>query len=213
MALALLRQRKIVQVLIRFWIVFGLLIFPWPNLDNFYGAYFRLLGTLAFSRESGPRMVRFDPHELRHGFSTLGTEMILGNRYLVDSSGKGAVTLVDLDTRSIGWVPTALTIALILATPMPWRRACWALLWGIVLIHLFILLSLQAAIWDQSPVLSLGEPSPMGQWLADALYYTLITQMGASFAAPVVIWIAVTFRAGSIVTKNGPPRVSTMHTA
>jgi len=47
--------------------------------------------------------------------------MTLGNRALVDNSGKGLAEIVDLDTRSIGWMPTALTMALILATPVPWR--------------------------------------------------------------------------------------------
>jgi hypothetical protein len=99
-----------------------------------------------------------------------------------------------LDTRSIGWDPTALTIALILATPVPWRRRGWALLWGLVLVNLFILFSLQSWIWNASPNISLTTLSPFWKEMADDLEYTLITQMGVSFSMPVLIWIVVTFR-------------------
>jgi hypothetical protein len=99
-----------------------------------------------------------------------------------------------LDTRSIGWVPTALTMALILATPIPWRRRGAALAGGLVLVHCFILFSLQAWIWDNSSDVSLMRLSGFWQEVAGELDYALINQLGASFSVPVVIWILVTFR-------------------
>ena len=120
--------------------------------------------------------------------------MTLGNRDRVDSDGQGLVEQVDLDTRSIGWIPTALVTALILATPVPWRRRGWALVWGLLLIHAFLLFSLQLWIWGESSALSLMRLPPFAQTILDDLEYTLVTQIGASFSVPILIWIFVTIR-------------------
>ena len=187
-------RNPIFAFLCRFALIFGLLILPWPQWNELYGEYFRALGQMAFSREGEKRVVFFERHELQHGFSSLNTRMTLGNRDWADASGKGRGEIVDLDTRSIGWVPTALTAALILATPIPWRRRTWALLGGLLLIHCFILFSLQTWIWNESPGLSLTTLSPFWKMVVDDLQYTLVTQMGASFSVPVLIWIVVTYR-------------------
>ncbi len=187
-------RNPIVGFFCRFAIIFGLLIVPWPGWNELYGQYFRALGQMAFTRDGDKRVVLFEQHELTHGFSSLHTRMTLGNRDLMDSHGNGRAEFLDLDTRSIGWVPTALTIALILATPISWRRRVWALVGGLLLIHCFILFSIQAWIWDESPDLSLTTLSPFWKEIADDLSYTLVTQLGASFSVPVLIWIIVTYR-------------------
>jgi hypothetical protein len=63
-----------------------------------------------------------------------------------------------------------------------------------LLVHAFILFSIQAWIWNESPDLSLSNLSPFWKEVADNLEYTLITQMGISFSMPVLIWIVATFR-------------------
>ena len=176
-----------------FIVIYGVLITPWPGWNEIYGQYFRSLAGWVFGRDEGGLVVTFKAHVMNHGFSTLGTQMILGNRYLIDSAGNGTVREVELDTRSIGWVPTALTIALIAASPIPWKRRIMALLIGLVLVHLFILFSLQVEIWDEYPALSLATFSPWFQRILDELDYTLLTQIGASFSVPVIIWALVTF--------------------
>ena len=150
---------------------------------------------------------------MQHGFSSLDTQMTLGNRALVDSSGKGRGEIIGMDTISLGWMPTALTMALILTTPLPWRQRGWALLWGLLLIHAFILFSLQVWIWDESSSISLIKFSPFWQWVMDELQYTLITQMGASFSVPILIWILVAIRREdlfNLVDGNKPtPKTNT----
>jgi len=188
------QTKQMIGPVVRFTIIFGLLVFPWPGWNEIYGGYFRALGQAAFSRQDDQRIVRLAPHHEQHGFSSLDTQMTMGNRALVDNEGNGQAKIIGLDTRSIGWMPTALTMALILATPVPWRQRAWALLWGLLLIHAFILFSLQVWIWDESPALSLMSLSPFSQTIMDELEYTLLTQMGASFSVPILIWILVTIR-------------------
>jgi hypothetical protein len=127
---------------LRFALIFGLLIFPWPGWNDGYGSYFRELGQVVFGVGDGKRVVVF---------------------------------------------------ALIAATPIPWRRRAWSLAGGLILIHGFILFSLQAWIWNKSTELSLLRLSDFWQKVADDLSYTLINQMGPSFAVPMLIWILVTF--------------------
>lgn len=196
--------RQIISALVRFALIFGLLIIPWPYWNQIYSSYFRALGQATFSLQDDQRIVRFEPKHVQHGFSSLDTQMTLSNRALIDSSGNGSGVTIDLDTRSIGWLPTALTMALILATPVPWRQRAWALLWGLVLVHAFILFSLQVWIWDESTAVSLLDLSPAWQTIMDDLEYTLITQLGASFSVPILIWILVTIRREDLFCLASP---------
>jgi hypothetical protein len=186
--------RLILGFLIRFVVVFGLLILPWPGWNEFYGQGFRAIGNAVFARQDENCILYFEAHRQTRGFSAVDTRITIGNRHLMDSNGKGPVTLLELNTRFVGWLPTALTIALIVATPVPWRRRWWALFWGVLLIHAFILFSVAVYIWNESTTVSLVTLSPLWKEIADALEYTLVVQMGASFSIPVLIWIAVLFR-------------------
>jgi hypothetical protein len=187
---------------LRFALIFGILIVPWSGWNEAYGVYFRGLGQAAFSCDEGNRIVLFAPNDGPANSRGLGTRISLANRDQVDSSGKALVKSAQLDTRSIGWVPTALTVALIAATPISWRRRAWALAGGLILVHGFILFSLQAWIWNNSPALFLLTLSDFWKEVVDDLNYTLINQMGASFAVPVLIWILVTFNSQDAFQRN-----------
>lgn len=183
----------IVVFLWRFALVYALLIAPWPGFNAAYGKYFRALGQTVFSREGVERLLRFEavPAELNH---VLDTRIALANRDQLDREGRGPVRYLELDTRGMGWVPTALLLALVLATPVGWRPRGWALLWGLIAVHLFILFSVAVYIWNSSTELSLLTLTPFWKQVAGGLEETLVTQMGASFVVPVLIWILVTIR-------------------
>ena len=177
----------------RFILVYGLLIVPWPGFNEAYGRYFRALGQMVFPQERGARFVRFEavPAELRRG---LDTRIALANPAQLDGQGSGPVRYLELDTRGIGWVPTALLLALVLATPVPWRRRVWAFFFGVIAIHGFILFSVAVYLWNNSTDLGLLTLTPFWKQTTDGLEETLITQMGAGFVVPVLLWIVVTLR-------------------
>jgi hypothetical protein len=183
----------IVWLLLRFAVIFGLLIVPWPGWNQAYSHYFQSLGQMVFNPPGeSKRMVVFAP--VTGKVPLLDTQLTLENADLADGSGRGLVKRTELDSRSIGWVPTALTMALVLATPIPWPRRLAALAGGLVLIHLFIFFTLQSWIWNNSADLSLMTLSAFWKNVVDQLNYALMNQIGASFSIPVVIWIFVTFR-------------------
>jgi hypothetical protein len=193
----MLFRSLILGFLIRFVVVFGLLIFPSPTWNKLYGRGFRAVGNAVFARDDEKCVLYFEGHRQSQGFSAVDTRIMIGNRHLVDSNGKGLGALLVLNTRSVGWLPTALTVALIVATPVPWRRRCWALLWGMLLIHSFVLFSVAVYIWNESTTVSLVTLSPFWKEITE---YTLVTQMGISFSIPVLIWIAVLFRRQDVKT-------------
>jgi len=142
---------------------------------------FRAVGNAVFARDNEKCVLYFEGHRQTQGLSAVDTRIIIGNRHLVDNNGKGPAAFLMLNSRSVGWLPTALTVALIVATPVPWRRRCWALLWGVLLINAFVLFSVAVYIWNESTTVSLLTLSPFWKEIADALEYTLVTQMGSVF--------------------------------
>ena len=202
-------RRLILGFLVRFTLIFGLCLIPWPGWNALYGEGFRLLGNACFGLDYGKWVIYFEPYERTKGINSIDSQIVLSNHTLIDSQGHGRVRLLGIGSRTIGWIPTALTMALILASPVPWRRRGWALLWGVLLIHLFIVFSMAVYIWNQSTLLDLLTLPPFLKVISEALEYTLVTQIGAGFCVPVLIWIAVTFRGGELsmlISESSPTR-------
>ena len=128
-----------VGFILRFAFIFGILIAPWPGWNDFYGDYFRAAGQAALNFGETKRVVVLTRSEGEPVHSNIDTQVRMGNRDLLDANGKGLFETTGLDSRSIGWLPTVLTMALILATPIPWRRRGLALLGGLILVQGFIL--------------------------------------------------------------------------
>ena len=187
-----MKSRPIFGFLLRFAVVFGLLIAPWPGWNEGYAQYLRAFGQWAFSQDDGPRVVVFTANDAPG--NTLDTRLSLGNRELLDAAGRGLIKRTEINTRSIGWVPTALTIALVMATPVRWLRRILALGAGLVWVHVFIFFSLQTWIWNNSSDVSLLTLSHFWKAVADELAYAFMNQLGISFTVPVLIWILVTFK-------------------
>ena len=190
----MLSSNLIRRFLISFLLVFGVLIIPWNGWDEYYAENFRAAGNAIFGSGSGNIELEFKSHQETRGGSTLDSRIVIGNRSQIDADGNYPVRYLELDTRSLGWIPTALTIALILATPISWPRRARSLLGGLILVHAFILFSIAIYIWNESTGIFPAAPSATWKPLTEALQYTLITQIGASFSVPVLIWILVVFR-------------------
>jgi hypothetical protein len=177
------------------------LIIPWPGSRDFYGSYLRSVAKLVLAEDNGRRILRFDEVPASKRNRTLDTRITVANREQLDASGSGHAVMLDLDSHGIGWVPTALLIALVVATPVSWPRRLRALFWGLLTVHAFILASIEVYIWNQSDAsngLNLVELSPFWKTVVNGLEETLVTQLGASFVFPLLIWILSTFRAEDI---------------
>jgi len=195
--------RFVARFLCWFVTIYALLIIPWPGSRELYGAYLRSVAKTILVENHGRRILRFDEVPADKRNHTLDTRITVANREQIDANGSGRAVMLDLDSRGIGWTPTALLIALVLATPVTWSRRLQALAWGLLAVHSLIIFSIEACIWNQSDAtsgLNLIELSPFYKMIVSGLEETLVTQLGASFAIPFLIWIVSTFRRKDLQT-------------
>jgi hypothetical protein len=189
-------RSSIVRFVVFFGLIYGVLIAPWPRWNALYGEYFRALGGAFFAADDENRLVRF---EAATDDGPLDTRIVLANPRLRTPSGRISGRILALDSRGVGWIPTALVTALIVATPIAWKRRLWALVPGLLAIHGYLVFTIGVYIWNQSAAgdeLALVRLSPALKTVANGLEETFVTQVGASIVVPVIIWLVVTFRRG-----------------
>ena len=184
-----LRNPSVGGFLVRFLLVFGVLLVPWPGLGHAYAVLFRAGGDLVLGSFPSGVDVRFRP--LPEGEAKWNTELVVRNRQTQ------AVGSVPMSSRSMGYVPTAVLVGLVLATPIPWPRRRRALFWGLILVHGFVVLRLGLVILDglsRSDALAPFIWGPFwGKVLSRAAPALGHTPAG-SYIVPVLIWVFVSFR-------------------
>ena len=187
--------RTILLFVLRFGLIYGLLIAPWPGAKPVYSDYLQSLGRMALA-DDGPRMLQFQPlTDPDHKWpSNYDTSIYVSNRELLDNDGKAKTFMLVVDAWQMGWTPTAFFLALTLATPVSWRRRLWTLFWGGLCIHGFVLLTVGILIWNESTRLDLVTLTPFWKAITDRLEEQAVNPVGPSFFAGALIWIVVTFR-------------------
>jgi hypothetical protein len=185
------RLRPITLFLCRFAILYIILVVPWPGWDRIYGICFRSLGSTIFASNSGPRELSFTTPSENMPRPFL-TRIVIVNRKMMREDGAGPVRNLDMDAQSFGWKPTALLLALIATTPIPWRRRGLAILWGLLCLHILIIAGLGFCIWNQSTEVSLVTLTPFLKHVADTFQGFLVSQYGLML--PALVWLSVTFR-------------------
>jgi hypothetical protein len=184
-------RKGIVGFFVLFLVFYGLLLLPWPGLRQAYAACFRAGGTLLFGSFGAPGAVRFLPAATPA--TGLDTDVVLIN------PRNGVSGRTQHDSRHMGYLPTAMLVSLVLATPAPWRRKGRALLWGLVAVNAYVALRIGLVL-----VRDLSNDDPLrlftlGPWAHQALAWAVravVMSPGSYFAFPVFIWILVTFRRG-----------------
>ena len=174
-----------------FIVTFTVLMLPWLGLAESYKGLVCKMGTWCFYSEHGQREVVFLNTTDKSIHPTFA-KIEIANRKLLHRDGSGPIRLVNFDVRGLAWSPTALVIALIVATPVPLRRKIWALGWGVICVQMVVLTFLGLAIWNESSEIGLVTISPFWKGIVADFQQSFITQF--SMAAPVFIWVFVTFR-------------------
>lgn len=195
--------RAIARFLAAFVVIFSVLMLPWLGLAKGYTAVFRAIGTRCFSNDEGQREVTFLDSPDKAVRPTF-VRIEIANRKLLKPDGSGTVRNLDFDVRGLGWQPTALLMALVLASPLPWGRRLTALGWGLFWVQIVVMGFLAFAIWNESSEVGLVAMSPFWKNIASGWQDSFITQF--SLAAPVAVWMLVTFRTGDLALWRKPMR-------
>lgn len=159
---------------------------------GFYPPFFRAAATPVFLGLGSHRIAELSPFESARGIYdtrlSLGTDAGGAPEYLKD---------ILLDTLRVGYVPTALLAALVVATPIAWGRRLRSLAVGLLAVHAFVLLrfaitalyGFNVAELDGRPLLALG---PIGTSLLERTTKVVSDDYHLGLVVPIVIWLAVT---------------------
>ena len=200
----MLGPKQLARFLASLAVIYGLLLVPWPGWKEHYSAWVCGLARIAFASEHGRLWARFEPEPAGSG-QVLDTRITLVNREQLAPGGTGPAQFLGLDARGVGWVPTALLIALIGSTPLPWWRRVRALAGGLIAIHAFLLLAIGIYVLnhaDKDSGLSVVTFSPFVKTIMSGLEETFIIQMGPGFVVAVLIWILVSFRRDDVFSPG-----------
>jgi len=203
------RRKLFWKSLAAFALAIGLLIAPWPGWSERYARGLHRCGEALFDPFGKKGVVRFQftPDATLHD-----TTIILGNRDMVQPGGKMPAARVLFSSRYVAYLPTALVAALVLATPIPWRRRLWALVWAMVIVHAFVAFILWLMIlhqYNETPGLSLFLLKAFPKKILHAVHEVFVTYTGPFFAVPVFIWLLVSFRRedwAKLFGQPDPPR-------
>lgn len=180
--------RRIAGFFCRLLVIYGLLVIPWPGVKAAYVALNSGGGNLIFrSLIPGGRVV-FHPVPPPAGkFDT--------HIYFLNLQS-GATGMVPTSGRDPAYVQTVFLVSLVLATPLPWRRRLWALLWGLILVNMAIACRLLICVLHEfsSARLSLLAPGPPWENLLQRAYDFTGGDVVMMLMLPVFIWILVSFR-------------------
>ena len=178
-----------------FIIVFGGLSFSWAALGVHSTTTFEKVGNHILSSFNMRDQAFFQVvKEDKQGFRD--TRFYLKK---VEANGAPIHWYTSVSSRLGGFNPLAMFLALVLATPLALRRRVRALFLGIPVVLLFIyfrLVSITIYTFQTTPdgAVPLWELAPMLDQLI-VLVNNVAWFIGTGFVVPVIIWVAVSFRA------------------
>ncbi len=182
--------------LLRFVLVYGLLTALWFSGGEYYAKALTAGGNLISSFWSQPTL-RFQQIQPQHPLA-LALAQQAGTReieilWVKEKTEQWILIISSAD----GYIPTALVLALILATPITWKRKGRSVLWGMMLVHVFfvfsqIILILFFFSYHQEQLVVTF--SPFWQAVLSATVNIVIGDIWTLYVVPILIWILVTFR-------------------
>ena len=166
---------------------------PWPGLGAAYSKFYRANAAFVFESFGSKSVVRF----YRSNDFEYDIRIVFFDMSRANSNGKvWPFKEFSLTSRYSAYIYTAFVVALIMATPISWRRRGWALLWGMILIHCFLLFKMAILIlfiFSHDP----DSPVVFDPFWKQVLFFAqqaFLKNMVFCFMVSVFIWFLVSFR-------------------
>jgi hypothetical protein len=188
----LITPKGIVRFLCLFLLAFGLLMAPWPRLGGVYTRFYSAGAAFLFGSFGSTGIVTFEPlHDSEHDL-----HVTLYNRARLAADGDIARIRTRHSSRHAGYMYAAFLTALILATPMIWRRKGWGLFWGMILIHGFVASKLALRLFHafNNRPLSMFALNPFCRRVLSVTHKAVAINVTFGFVVCVFVWILVSFR-------------------
>ena len=175
-------SRLLVGSLLRFALVYGLLMAPWPGVHGVYRALFTATGEAVFSAIGPAGDNRIRPSE---GAGQVDTTIFVTHRET------GAEVSMGINSRQVGYLPTAVFCALALATPVRWPRRLINLLGGLFLVHVFVgvrlLTMILYGVFRDVSSAAATAPTLWDKSIATTVLFVGVGQP-ISYIVPILIW-------------------------
>ena len=181
---------------IRLAILYALVLAPWPGWRESYGDYFRALGNLVYGHHGGTWTAYLEPCLRTKGFASMDSQIVLYENKAIDRDGNVRVYLLGIDSRSIGWLPTGLALALIAALSLIVYQRVFAILLAFLAMQVYVLAVIGIYLLNRAPKAGIISVPGWMASLSDALEWTFVTQMGPGFVIPILIAIGCVIVAG-----------------
>lgn len=183
----LLPTRRLAGFGLRFALVYGVLVLAWPLAARVYRPLYCALGN-----------VLFDGGEASAHFRPIATDENLDVEVRLTKRGPPLVSAVMRnDSNLVGYMPVVSLVALVLASPIPWRRRRRALAHGLALVTVFVAARMSIPIrrdFSREDALAVHHPGAVGRWLLEVSERALLDAPASFFVVPILIWVLVALR-------------------
>ncbi len=195
---------------------YAVLMAPWPGLERGYAYVFRNMGNVVFARfwfwrDGSVSFLDLHSPDLKSdvravvagrlppGFTPPPPEDVKDTlMVLINRRTQGSIGQLRTSSRYVGYEPIAVLIALVGATSLPWSRRGWALLWGMLLVHVFVALrvtlTLTVSGFAADKKYALFDPSAFWTSVLTRVESLVSDDPTVSFVVPVFIWFLVALR-------------------
>lgn len=198
----MLQNKTLLQFLLFFVLIYTAFLFigKLESVNKMYINGFAKLGNSFFDTFKGKARTKFETES--QGFEKESIhEVVISftTEKLIQEAAKGIAPRgkkTELNTWNFSYLPLAFIIALILATPINWKRKLLALLLGVLLMDLFIYFKVYIFLFDKLQSFEDFNIAELSSFWANALkkIATLFVHIGTSMFVGVLIWLIVTFR-------------------
>jgi hypothetical protein len=166
----------------------------WPVVGAAYSKFYRATGKFLFGSFGRGGIVQFTQSKDSREYINI----VACNRYRMDESGNAPGRQLRYGIRYGDYMHMVFLAALIAATPLPWKRRTWALVWGLILMQALVALKLSIIILDllSDKPASLLILSPFWKNFVVTANLVLVRRFTTGFIIAFFIWVLVTFRRG-----------------
>ena len=193
MRFKLIQKRQVIRFVCLFLLVYGVLMAPWPGVKVAYLELYKVGAALLFKSFESIGVVRLDePTDAKYDM-----RIVFYDRDRIGPDGKMVhVAFMHHSSRRTGYIFIAFLTALIVASPIGWRRRGWALSWGMILVHAFIIFILAAWILRgfNNEAVSLLVLSPFWRRVLLLTVFMFVHNLTFGLIGCVFIWLLASFR-------------------
>jgi len=194
------RTKTIVLFFVKTVVIYLVLSAPFSFYDETYGSLFRKSSEVIFKRFDQNGFLKLLPTDAPHASS-----LYVGNYTQIAQDGQAHCAIYKLNTRHFGYLPTILLIALILGSPVNWKRKLTSLIIGFFLISALILFKEWIYIQQiciEKPWLMLYNFSETRKTFIEHFFNSYVSPTAPSLLFTIILWILLIFKRKDFVINE-----------